>query len=117
MVNVIAKSIDEINNDVGYTPSLINARFLKPFDSICLNDICANHENIITIEEGSLVGGFGSYIGSYLHENNLTNKFYKLGVPDNFVGHGTRQELLNSVGLCSRNLIAILKDEEIRYVK
>ena len=47
------KVIDEINNDVGYTPSLINARFLKPFDSICLNDICANHENIITIEEGS----------------------------------------------------------------
>ena len=78
-----------------------------------LNNICKEHNNIITIEEGALSGGFGSAVSTFLHDNKLNNKLYRFGIPDNFVEHGTRYELLHDLGLHPENIISVLKNINI----
>ena len=94
------------NTDKTLNPELINARFIKPIDKMKLNEISKNFSSILTIEEGSLEGGFGSAVLSYLTEINYKGNFYKLGIPDNFIEHGDRNELLNKLGLSSSKIIS-----------
>ena len=80
-----------------------------------------NHciQTLITIEEGILAGGFGSAVSEFLHDNNQDNQLLRLGIPDHFVQHGTRNELLQEVGLTADNLIAVLNrtvNKEEKYV-
>ena len=110
MVGMVLDAKKAIYSELGYLPTIINARFIKPLDDKLLIDICKDHAKIITIEEGILYGGFGSAVSSFLHDNQLSNKMQRLGIPDDFVSHGTRSELLHDLGLHSDNLISVLKN-------
>ena len=77
-------------------------------------DLCKSHENIITIEEGTLAGGFGSAVSDFLHDNNQTNTLSRLGISDHFIQHGTRNELLQEVGLTAEHLISVLNKHVIK---
>jgi 1-deoxy-D-xylulose-5-phosphate synthase len=115
MVGMIMGSIKLIVDEIEYTPTVVNARFIKPIDDKMIFDLCESHENIISIEEGVLAGGFGSAIGEFLHDNKLTNTLYRLGIPDHFVHHSTREELLADLGLTPKNIISILKEHSLLY--
>ena len=78
--------------------------------------ICRDHGRIITIEEGVLSGGFGAAVSSFLHDNQLNNKLHRLGIPDDFVGHGTRDELLHNLGLHPDNVISILQSKDVEEI-
>ena len=62
------------------------------------------------MEEGALNGGFGSAVLEYYSDQKLENNVIRIGVPDKFVEHATRQELLNELGLSSEGLIQIIKE-------
>ena len=112
MVGMILDSKDQIYKALGYLPTIVNARFIKPLDEQLLLTLCVSHTNIVTIEEGTLTGGFGAAISEFLHDNNLTNKLSRLGIPDHFIQHGTRNELLQDIGLTIDNFISIIKNKE-----
>jgi 1-deoxy-D-xylulose-5-phosphate synthase len=116
MVGMILDSNTDLFSELGYQPTIINARFVKPLDSELILEICNNHDNIVTIEEGCLSGGFGSAVSAFLHDNNLENKLHRIGIPDNFVEHGTRDELLVELGLCAENIISILTNDKLEEV-
>jgi len=113
MVGMILDAKKELYSELGFLPTIINARFIKPLDSELIFEICQNHKNIITIEEGVLSGGFGSAVSTFLHDNGLGNRLHRLGIPDRFVDHGTRDELLVELGLCPENIISVLKSENV----
>ena len=108
MVGMIIDNKDLIYKTIGYLPTIVNARFIKPLDGELLLNLCKNHERIITIEEGVLTGGFGSAVSAFLHDTNQNKQLSRLGIPDNFVQHGTRNELLKEVGLTVENLISVM---------
>jgi len=83
----------------GITASVVNARFVKPFDEDMLAQIRKESRVIITIEEGQVRGGFGQAIAEYLLSDGYTGDFKALGISDDFVTHGTRAELLKEIGL------------------
>lgn len=83
----------------GLNPTIVNARFIKPIDSDLLHEILSSHEYIITIEEGTIVGGFGSAIQEFISANAYNNRLLNLGIPDKFIEHGTQDELLSILGL------------------
>ena len=112
MVGMVFEAKNKINQNLGFSPTLVNARFIKPLDSELLIELCASHKTLLTIEEGVLSGGFGSTVSTFLHENNFTNKLIRLGIPDNFVEHASRKELLEDLGLTSDNIISLLKIKE-----
>ncbi|MCZ8330422.1 MAG: 1-deoxy-D-xylulose-5-phosphate synthase [Flavobacterium sp.] len=67
--------------------------FIKPLDEKLLHEIFNSFETIITIEDGTIKGGFGSAIVEFASENNYTKALKTLGIPDHFIEHGTVEEL------------------------
>ena len=108
MVEIATQSIDIITEKFNFIPTVVNCRFLKPFDKECLNEIISNHDLIITMEEGSLMGGFGSTILDYCKRDNI--KVESMGIKDSYIEYGSRQELLVLVGLNSKSLINLIND-------
>ena len=106
MVEMIDDSLDYISNKIGFTPELINCRFIKPIDLKMLEELTQNFSYIITIEEGALIGGFGAFIQSHLTNSNI--KVISMGIPDNYIQHGSRQELLDQLELNKDGIINII---------
>jgi 1-deoxy-D-xylulose-5-phosphate synthase len=103
---VIAACNDIPNND---KIAHYNMRFVKPLDDALLHSIFEKFDKIITIEDGTITGGFGSAILEFAQQNNYQNKSIKrLGIPDNFIEHGNTSELMSSIGLDLVNIKKIL---------
>lgn len=73
-------------------------RFVKPLDSNCLHGIFRHFKKIVVVEDGVLLGGFGSAVVEFMADNGYQADVKRLGVPDNFVDHGTPAELYKECG-------------------
>ena len=99
MVYPCWQAADILDKD-GISATLINCRFLKPLDRSMLNKIFSDFKLVLTVEEGSLAGGFGHYISGYKDEHGYDDVVIRhLGLPDVFISHGKRSELLHDAGL------------------
>jgi 1-deoxy-D-xylulose-5-phosphate synthase len=92
--------LSEKNNKIAH----YDLRFVKPLDEELLHTIFKKHTTIITIENGTVKGGFGSAILEFASTNEYKNDINVLGIPDVFVHHGKTSELLNKVGLDTKSL-------------
>jgi 1-deoxy-D-xylulose-5-phosphate synthase len=92
MVDYSIKAAEKLEAE-GIHSEVINMRFIKPLDTKILNDIAARHNKIVTLEESTLTGGFGSGVLEYFTEKNYKNDVLRIGLPDRFVDHGTQKEL------------------------
>ena len=105
-VSNLFKSND--NKNIG----VFNCRFIKPLDKDKLKLIGSHYNSIYTIEEGSIAGGFGSSVSEYFSESNHKNlKINLLGIPDKFIDHGSREKLLDLVGLSTNKIYERIKNE------
>jgi 1-deoxy-D-xylulose-5-phosphate synthase len=89
--NNVALALDEVANSEAIAH--YDFGFIKPLDDSLLHTIFTTFETIITIEDGVVKGGFGSAIIEFASENEYQNKIKILGIPDNFIEHGTVDEL------------------------
>ncbi len=92
MVQYALKAAEKLAAD-GIICEVINMRFIKPLDTGMLDYIAGKHPKIVTLEENTLVGGFGSAVLEYFNDKNYKNDILRMGLPDNFVEHGTQKEL------------------------
>ncbi len=83
---------ESINTDKSV--ALYDIRFLKPLDTDLLHKICREHKRIITIENGTILGGLGSAVMEFIAENNYRPVIKRLGLPDEFIEHGSTPKLL-----------------------
>ena len=88
---------------------IVNCRFIKPMDESYLRSLIERFNLVITIEEGVIVGGFGDGVSSWLLENNFQGRIKRLGLPDSFIQHGKRDELLSEIGLDENGIIDTIK--------
>ncbi|NOY61514.1 MAG: 1-deoxy-D-xylulose-5-phosphate synthase [Calditrichaeota bacterium] len=89
---------------------VVNARFVKPLDVEMLTRISAHHNLIITVEEGTLKGGFGSEVAEFLVDRNISSvELIRIGIPDTFVEQGNRNILLDDVGLSVDGIINAIR--------
>lgn len=89
-VGTMLKNVLEANLDA----TVAYVRCVKPLDEETLMKIAENHELIVTVEEGIINGGFGESVLSYLNGKGLHRKVLLIGIGDQFVPHGSREELL-----------------------
>ena len=103
MLKTVQKAIEKSkNSDV---ISLYDMRFVKPLDENLLHDIFKNHEKIITTEDGVISGGFGSAVLEFAAKNNYKIDCKILGIPDEFVEHGSVDQLQHKLHLDVISLI------------
>jgi 1-deoxy-D-xylulose-5-phosphate synthase len=87
----VQKAIKNLNLDKAIRH--IDARFIKPIDKNEITNTLRSFDQIITIEESCLIGGFGQQIKSIAQDQNYIGKITSLGLPDQFIEQGTREEL------------------------
>ena len=85
--------------------TLIDMRFVKPIDNKMIENCTKNHKVIVTIEDNSILGGAGSAVLEIISKNNLICKTLCLGIPDNFIEHGTQEEIYKLCGLDKNSII------------
>jgi len=105
MVDIAMNGYNQICNEIGYNPTLINARFIKPIDTKLLDEIFSKNDIIVTMEEGSKIGGFGSFVLNYANSVNYKGKIHILGINDKFIDQGSRKDLLKYCGLSIESVI------------
>ena len=95
----------------GIRATVVNCRFLKPHDGEILQEVVSRHQNVITLEEGAVLNGFGAYIVREINCLDVEHQVHVrcLGIPDRFVEHGARDILLREAGLDSEKIIAETK--------
>ena len=100
----------------GIEVAVVNARFIKPLDDELIAKYCKPNAYIITVEEGSLAGGFGAAVMERCEQLGIDNvRFHRIGIPDEYVHHGTQDVLraqydLHAEGIAKR-VRAFLKDD------
>ncbi|MEM7296700.1 MAG: 1-deoxy-D-xylulose-5-phosphate synthase [Bacteroidota bacterium] len=85
-------------NEEGITPGVYDMRFVKPLDEELLHEIFSQYEKVITVEDGCLMGGFGSAILEFAADNQYTANVVRLGIPDRLVEHGDQPQLHEECG-------------------
>jgi 1-deoxy-D-xylulose-5-phosphate synthase len=73
--------------------AVYDMRFVKPLDELMLHEIFGKYENVITVEDGCIQGGFGSAVVEFMVDNGYTSKVVRLGIPDRIVEHGSQEQL------------------------
>ncbi|MFH1753724.1 MAG: 1-deoxy-D-xylulose-5-phosphate synthase [Candidatus Omnitrophota bacterium] len=91
---------------------VINARFVKPLDEEMLEETLSRVRKVVTIEEGVISGGFGSAIAEFIERKKIKNiTLEMIGLPDEFVEHGARTELLNKYNLSAEGITNLIRTE------
>ncbi|OHW62984.1 1-deoxy-D-xylulose-5-phosphate synthase [Andreesenia angusta] len=83
----------------GRNITLVNARFIKPVDLEMVENISRTHRAIVTIEDNSIVGGFGSMVNTELLKLRYSGEVVNLGIKDEFIEHGDNEDLYRELGL------------------
>lgn len=108
MVNYSLNAVDSLSLENIHC-ELINMRFVKPLDYDMLDYIASKHKKIITLEENSLAGGFGSAVLEYFADKGYKNDVVRIGLPDKYIEHGTQAELHHILGIDSEGIIEKVK--------
>ncbi len=96
--NYVMEAADDLEEE-GINVGHYNMRFAKPLDTDLIDKVCHTYDRIITIEDGTKLGGFGSAVAEYLADKPHHIPTTIMGVPDRIVEHGTQEELHEEVGL------------------
>ena len=94
-----ALDVAEILRDKKIFVNVINARFIKPLDTDTIKKFARSTKLLVTCEEGTLSGGFGSAVTEFLADEKILTPTLRLGIPDKFIDQGSRVELLDLCGL------------------
>jgi len=86
--------------------TVADMRFVKPIDRDLILDFAARHEGLVTVEEGSIMGGAGSAVSEVLAAAGIVCPILHLGLPDRFIDHGDQAGLLAEVGLSAEGISA-----------
>ena len=92
-----------------YNLTLIDMRFVKPLDEEILKSLIPNAEVYLTIEDGAVMGGAGSAVQEFCALNSINTPGYLIGIPDKFIEHGSREEMIEMAGLDPESLEKIVK--------
>ena len=104
-----AIQVSEILEEKGISCTVINSRFLKPFDEKLLID--NKNRLIVSIEDGTIIGGLGSKIENLIVKNNLKISLEKIGYPDEFIKHGSVNEIEEKYGLDANTISETIFDK------
>lgn len=94
----------------GFNPAHYDMRFVKPLDSSLLHEIFGKFNKVVTVEDGSLMGGFGTAVLEWMMDNGYSAKVKRLGIPDAVIEHGEQLELHHECGFDPEGIANAVKE-------
>lgn len=107
--NFVQKALESLHGAVEVLPAHYDMRFVKPLDEELLHKVLKRYPKIITVEDGTITGGFGSAVLEFMADHNYKNQLVRLGVPDRFIEHGTLNELYQECGFDKESIVQTIK--------
>jgi 1-deoxy-D-xylulose-5-phosphate synthase len=107
--NFAASAIRDLKTD-GINPAHYDMRFVKPLDEAMLHEVFNKFDKVITVEDGTVVGGFGSAVLEFMNEHHYKAEVKMLGIPDRLVEHGTPKELHRECGYDAEAIKEAVRD-------
>ncbi len=107
--NLAAEAIDRVEAK-GISVAHYDMRFLKPIDEDVLHEVARNHKHIITLENGTINGGLGSAVLEFMADHGYTPNVRRMGLPDQFIEHGSVPELCRLCGIDSESIVQAIED-------
>ncbi len=107
--NFAASAIRELKND-GINPAHYDMRFAKPIDEELLHEVFAKFSKVVTIEDGTVVGGFGSAVLEFMAQHNYSAEVKIMGIPDRLVEHGTPKQLYEEIGIDANGIAKTVRE-------
>ena len=98
------KAADDIKAETGWSPSIYNIRYVKPLDTDLLEDICRNYKEIITVEDGTVIGGLYGGVCEFAASIGSEVKIQGIGIPDRYINQATQEEQRAECGLTEERL-------------
>lgn len=106
--NFAQSAIEELKSS-GASIAHYDMRFVKPIDETILHGVFSKFDKIITVEDGCLMGGFGSAVIEFMADQRYTAEITRLGIPDQYIDHGTQQELWEYCGFDVNAIVTAIK--------
>lgn len=107
--NFAQEAINELKAS-GASIAHYDMRFVKPLDETILHEVFSKFDKVITVEDGCLMGGFGSAVIEFMADQNYRAQVIRLGIPDKYIQHGTQQELWEECGFDTQAIIKTIKE-------
>lgn len=114
--NFAADAIREVQPE-GINPAHYDLRFVKPLDEDLLHEVFGKFKKIITVEDGTIKGGFGSAVLEFMNANHYIADVHIMGIPDDFIEHGTPLQLHEEIGLDSSHIANVIREMTGRHDK
>jgi 1-deoxy-D-xylulose-5-phosphate synthase len=99
---------EEVAKELNAT--LLDMRFVKPLDKKLIAEHSKDKRAIVTIEDGAMYGGAGSAVNEWAQENKISAQIVICGIPDEFIDHSSREEMIEEVGLDKNGILTKVKD-------
>lgn len=114
--NFAVKACEELATE-GLNPAHYDMRFVKPLDEAMLHEVAQRYNKIITVEDGTIVGGFGSAVLEFMAANGYTPEVKMLGIPDRIVEHGKPAQLHRECGYDAQGIAEAVREIVNKEVK
>ena len=102
--NFVQEAIEELSK-IGVSVAHYDMRFVKPLDEIMLHEVFTKFKYIISVEDGCVMGGFGSAVIEFMADQKYQADMTRLGIPDKYIHHGTQKELWSDCGFDARGIV------------
>jgi len=107
--NFVMKAFQILEKE-GLKPAHYDMRFIKPLDETILHDVFTRFKKIITVEDGTIAGGFGSAVAEFMVHHNYSSTLRMLGIPDEFIEHGTQRQLYRECGFDPESIANAIRE-------
>lgn len=106
--NFAQEAIEQLK-ETGLSVAHYDMRFVKPIDEVMLHEVFSKFKKVITVEDGCLMGGFGSAVIEFMIDQKYAAEVVRLGIPDEYVHHGTQEELWADCGFDANSIAKTIK--------
>jgi 1-deoxy-D-xylulose-5-phosphate synthase len=106
--NFAQKAIEQLK-ETGASIAHYDMRFVKPIDEVMLHEVFSKFKKVITVEDGCLMGGFGSAVIEFMVDQGYSAEVVRLGIADEYVHHGTQEELWAQCGFDADGIVKTVK--------
>ena len=111
------EAADDLKAESGWSPSIYNIRYVKPVDKELLENLCRNYKEIITVEDGTVIGGLYGSVCEFVASLDVNVKIRGVGIPDRYINQATQEEQRSECGLTEENLKILFEGENELFSK
>lgn len=111
------EAAEKFKEEAGWSPAIYNIRYIKPIDTALLEEAYAGYDRIVTIEDGTVIGGLYGAVAEFVASKDTPKPVRAVGIPDRYISQGTQNELRSECGLTVDEVFRVFCEENEKILK